>query len=126
MTLNRAIEAIARLPTTPRSVPLSPLQPGHGDDHMKKWTFALALVIASATAVSAQLYGTQQRNSGFGMYGTGSNPSSHQADGYTRNNGTYVAPHYQTNPNNTQMDNYGTRGNQNPYTGQYGTRRPRY
>ena len=51
------------------------------------------------------------------MYGTGSNPRSHQSDGYTRNNGTYVAPHYQTNPNNTQMDNYGTRGNLNPHNG---------
>jgi hypothetical protein len=90
---------------------------------MKKWTFALALVIASATAASAQLYGTQSPNNG---YGTGSNSSSHQVDGYTRNNGTYVAPHQQTNPNNTQMDNYGTRPNVNPYTGQVGTRAPRY
>jgi len=90
---------------------------------MKKWTFALALVIASATAASAQYGGTQ---SPYGGYGTGSNPNSHSVDGYTRNNGTYVAPHQQTNPNNTQMDNYGTRGNQNPYTGQYGTKSPRY
>ena len=37
-----------------------------------------------------------------------------------------LAPHQQTNPNNTQMDNYGTRGNVNPYTGQTGTRAPRY
>ena len=92
---------------------------------MKKWTFAVALVIASATAASAQLYGTQQQNSG-GLYGTGSNPSNHHVDGYTRNNGTYVAPHQQTNPNNTQMDNYGTSPNVNPYTGQVGTRAPRY
>jgi hypothetical protein len=90
---------------------------------MKKWTFALAIIMASVTAASAQ-YGTRQ-NSG-GLYGTGSNPSTHQTDGYTRNNGTYVAPHQQTNPNNTQMDNYGSRPNVNPYTGQTGTQRPRY
>jgi hypothetical protein len=89
---------------------------------MKKWTLALAIMIASVSGASAQLYGTQQN----GLYGTGSNPSSHQVDGYTRNNGTYVAPHQQTNPNNTQMDNYGTSGNVNPYTGQTGTHRPRY
>ena len=87
-----------------------------------KLIFALALVIASATGASAQ-YGTQ---SPYGGYGTGSNPNSHAVEGYTRNNGTYVPPHQQTNPNNTQMDNYGTRANQNPYTGQYGTRAPRY
>jgi hypothetical protein len=44
----------------------------------------------------------------------------------TSDPGTYVAPHVQTNPNNTQLDNYGTRGNINPYTGQMGTRNPRY
>lgn len=43
---------------------------------------------------------------------------------YTRNNGTYVQPHYQTAPNNTKFDNYSTRGNVNPYTGQAGTVNP--
>ena len=28
------------------------------------------------------------------------------------------------NPNSTQMDNFSTRGNYNPYTGAYGTRTP--
>jgi len=91
---------------------------------MKRWAFALALVIASAGGASAQLYGTQQNNGG--LYGSGSNPNSHYVSPYTTQSGTYVAPHYQTNPNNTQLDNYGTRGNQNPYTGQYGTHTPRY
>lgn len=89
---------------------------------MKKWALATALVFASGGIASAQFYPPQNN----GLYGTGSNPSSHQVDGYTRNNGTYVAPHQQTNPNNTQMDNYGTRGNVNPYTGAPGTRVPRY
>jgi len=89
-----------------------------------KWAFALALVIASVTTASAQLYGTQH-NSG-GLYGTGSNSSSHAVRGYTTRSGTYVAPHYQTNPNNTQLDNYGTRGNYNPHNGLYGTRTPRH
>ena len=30
------------------------------------------------------------------------------------------------NPNSTQMDNYGTGGNVNPYTGAVGTRTPKY
>lgn len=91
---------------------------------MKRWAFALALIVASAGGASAQMYGTQQNYGG--LYGTGSNQNNHHVDGYMRNNGTYVAPHNQTNPNGTQFDNYGTRGNLNPYTGQYGTRTPHY
>lgn len=44
--------------------------------------------------------------------------------GYYRHDGTYVAPHEQTLPNDTRMDNYSTRGNVNPYTGQQGTVNP--
>ena len=42
--------------------------------------------------------------------------------GYTRGNGTYVAPSHATNPNRTQRDNYSARGNLNPYTGKAGTK----
>ena len=50
--------------------------------------------------------------------------SSHYVQGYTRSNGTYVAPHYQTNPNSTISDNWSTRPNVNPYTGHVGTVNP--
>jgi hypothetical protein len=56
----------------------------------------------------------------------GSNPNSHPVQGYTTNSGTYVPPHQQTNPNNTQRDNYGATGNVNPYIGVVGTHHPRY
>jgi hypothetical protein len=68
----------------------------------------------------AQLYGSS------GLSGTGSNPSSHYVSPHTTSTGTYVSGHYQTNPNGTQLDNYGTRGNVNPYTGAVGTRGARY
>jgi hypothetical protein len=42
-------------------------------------------------------------------------------DGYYRNNGTYVAPHYRSAPNSTVTDNYSFKGNTNPYTGSVGT-----
>ena len=42
--------------------------------------------------------------------------------GYTRSNGTYVAPHYRSSPNYTKADNYSTIGNTNPYTGSAGTK----
>jgi hypothetical protein len=44
--------------------------------------------------------------------------------GYTRSNGTYVAPYHRSAPNSTPYDNYSTRGNTNPYTGQAGTVNP--
>jgi hypothetical protein len=57
--------------------------------------------------------------------GTGSNPNRHPVQGHTTTGGTYVQPHQQTNPNSTQTDNYGTRGNVNPSTGTGGTRTPK-
>ena len=42
--------------------------------------------------------------------------------GYTKDNGTYVQPHYRSTPNSTTLDNYSTKGNTNPYTGKKGTK----
>lgn len=42
--------------------------------------------------------------------------------GYTRKDGTYVQPHMRSDPNGTTLDNYSTRGNSNPYTGERGYR----
>lgn len=47
-------------------------------------------------------------------------------NGYTKSDGTYVQPYTRTSPNNTINDNYSTRPNVNPYTGQPGTRQPDY
>lgn len=74
---------------------------------------ALALVVASVATASAQF---------LGMSGTGSNPNSHYVQPHVTSNGSITSGHYQTNPNNTQLDNYGTRPNINPYTGVMGTR----
>lgn len=46
--------------------------------------------------------------------------------GYTRKDGTYVTPHYQSAPNAQRSDNYSSQGNTNPYTGQRGTERNEY
>ena len=66
-----------------------------------KTLLAVALLIASS-AVSAQVH----------------------VRGYTKKDGTYVAPHERTAPNHTNLDNYSTKGNVNPYTGQPGTKEP--
>jgi hypothetical protein len=42
--------------------------------------------------------------------------------GYTKKDGTFVAPHYRSSPNSTKLDNYSTKGNINPYTGKLGTK----
>ena len=60
------------------------------------------------------------------QWGTGSNSSSHTIRPYTTQSGTTVSGSHATNPNTTQTDNYGTRGNVNPYTGAVGTRAPKY
>lgn len=44
-------------------------------------------------------------------------------NGYYRSNGTYVAPHYRSSPNQFKYDNYSSKGNTNPYTGTLGTQR---
>jgi uncharacterized protein YdeI (BOF family) len=82
---------------------------------MKKIIIAVGFAVIS-TSASAQNYG----------FGTGSNPSSHAVQGYTRSNGTYVQPYHATNPDSTQRNNYGTSGNYNPYNGSSGHRGARY
>ena len=69
---------------------------------MKKLIFGLFAIAALAPAVSAQVH----------------------VKGYTRSDGTYVAPHYRSSPNTTTNDNWTTQGNVNPYTGTAGTRSP--
>lgn len=57
--------------------------------------------------------------------GGGHSGGSHSVKGYTKSNGTYVAPHRQTNSNNTQRDNWSSKGNTNPDTGKAGTKEPK-
>ena len=47
--------------------------------------------------------------------------------GYYRSNGTYVQPHYRSNPDGLLYNNWSTYPNINPYTGRTGTlRAPSY
>ena len=43
--------------------------------------------------------------------------------GYTRSDGTYVAPHMRSSPDGTVTNNYSYQGSRNPYTGEIGTNR---
>ncbi|WP_204561731.1 hypothetical protein [Azospirillum palustre] len=56
--------------------------------------------------------------------GGGGHGGSVSVHGYTRGNGTYVAPHMRSAPNGTALDNWSTQGNINPYTGEPGHKKP--
>lgn len=43
-------------------------------------------------------------------------------NGYYKQNGTYVAPHYRSDPDGNPFNNWTYRGNTNPHTGKVGTR----
>jgi hypothetical protein len=45
-------------------------------------------------------------------------------NGYTKNNGTYVEGYNRSSPNSTRIDNYSSKGNSNPYTGEKGNNDP--
>ena len=91
---------------------------------MKTMILAIGILALVAGPASAQYTGYRGYQ-GYGGYGTGSNPTGVYHQGYT-NHGTYVQPHYQSAPNTTQYDNWSTRGNINPYTGQMGHRTPQW
>src|SRR5262245_33139475 len=43
-------------------------------------------------------------------------------NGYYRSNGTYVQPHYRSAPDGNFYNNWSTKGNVNPFTGEPGTK----
>jgi hypothetical protein len=58
-----------------------------------------------------------------GVYARGSSGGgSVHVNGYYRSNGTYVAPHYRSAPDGDFSNNWSTKGNINPYTGEEGTK----
>ncbi|MCC6776669.1 MAG: hypothetical protein IT537_08545 [Hyphomicrobiales bacterium] len=84
------------------------------------------IVLAALAAALALGISSAQAQYGMKLYGTGSKPSSTYVAPHTTSNGTYVSGHQRTTPNTTQLDNYGTKGNVNPYTGATGSRYGRY
>ena len=56
---------------------------------------------------------------------TESGGGSYSVKGHVKRDGTYVQPHHATNPNNTQRDNWTSKPNVNPYTGNQGKKEPK-
>ena len=92
-----------------------------------KQLFTLLICISFITPVFAKKSGggsyshSSRGYSSSKSYGSSKTTNVH---GYTKKNGTYVAPHHRTSPNNTQRDNWTSKPNQNPYTGKDGTKEP--
>jgi len=93
---------------------------------MRTISMAVLLVFGLMSDVEAGRRGgggsSSSRGRPSGMTGTGSSSSSHVVHGYTKKNGTQVAPHRQTNPDHTQRNNYSTKGNVNPSNSKTGTK----
>ena len=85
-----------------------------------KLVFAFVVLALATTSASAQ------RAYHYGRYGSGSNPQSHYVQPQFKADGSFTEGHFRTNPNATDYDNFGTRGNINPYTGTVGTRSPHW
>jgi hypothetical protein len=64
---------------------------------LTKLTLAVTMLLASMTLCNAQGY--------------------HYVRPYYRHDGTYVQPHYQTNPDGIRSNNWSYPGNVNPFTG---------
>lgn len=54
------------------------------------------------------------------------NSNIHYQNGYTKTNGTNVKPHYKTDSNNTNLDNFSTKDNYNYTNGTTGTKAKDY
>ncbi len=83
---------------------------------MKK-IFCLALMLIVAFAPIS--YARGGGHSGGHVHGG----SVHVRSSVTKS-GVYRQAHHRTSPNNTKGDNWSTKGNVNPYTGQAGTKNP--
>lgn len=98
------------------------------ENYMKKISAFVSVAILCAGAVSAPAFarggggGHSSGGHSSSSYSSGSTGGSHSTSGYTKSNGTYVAPAHATNPNGTKADNWSTKGNVNPYTGKEGTK----
>lgn len=82
---------------------------------------ALACVSLLTLADVAYAKGSGGHSSSGSHHSSGGDVHVH---GYTKKNGTYVAPHERSAPNGTKSDNWSTKGNINPYTGKEGTKNP--
>jgi hypothetical protein len=80
---------------------------------------SVAIAIIGTLSISSLAQAKDSRSSSYKSYS--STPKEHNVSGYTRNDGTYVAPHARSNRDGARNNNWTTQGNTNPHTGKDGT-----
>jgi hypothetical protein len=81
-------------------------------NRMMERTRLLLVVLLSLVLALPSFAGGRKSGSGGDVY----------VRGYTRKDGTYVQPHYRSAPDGNFYNNWSTKGNVNPHTGQPGTK----
>lgn len=90
---------------------------------MKKSLIMTVILSFIGITSFAQSYSYSQKSqNGSSTPSTATNPNIRYQEGYYRSNGTYVQPHMKTEKDNTNGNEFGTRGNTNPFTLKEGTR----
>ena len=84
-----------------------------------KWLLVPAYFVLNAATVEAG--GGGHGSGGHGVSSPHSGSPVH-VNGYTRSDGTYVAPYVRSSPDATLSNNWSTRGNINPYSGVLGNK----
>ena len=112
----RRVVGLARLSgVCALSAPSPPRQWVYPDSMQRRsWQVPLALFAALAVGTSVLSFAMLAHARG------GSGGAVH-VRGYIRKDGTYVAPHYRSAPDGSLQNNWSTKGNVNPYTGEEGT-----
>lgn len=82
--------------------------------------FITAAIVAATVLLPLGADAKRSRSSD--SEGATSTGETTQVRGYIRRDGTYVAPHVRSAPDGNFNNNWTTKGNVNPYTGQAGTR----
>lgn len=82
----------------------------------------VAVVLIAACFISTGAFAKGGGHSGGSQSHRSASGGSHAIKGYTKKDGTYVAPSHATNPDGTKSNNWSQKGNVNPYTGKEGTK----
>jgi len=90
-------------------------------------TIILCAFVQSVSFSQSYYPATPRKTTSSSSYNSGNvNPNTSYNNGYIKSNGTYVQPHTKTQSNGTNLDNYSTEDNTNPYTSEKGTRAKDY
>ncbi len=98
---------------------------------MYKFLFSLFLIVSIPVLANAQSYyhdttPKSRLSQNFSPYASPAQSGVRYQRGYAKTDGSYVEGHYKTRRNKTNLDNFSTGGNSNPYTGQSGSRAQDY